>query len=122
LGWAIYAASTRYTNALVWDERQAHTIVGKEGYEYIFEPNTHVLLDRIKPNGVKIVLYIAMKDYLPSLNRTECTFPDQLICDWLNIDIFYGHDPKPEIRKMILYAAIIGLILAGGFYLLTRKA
>lgn len=103
------------------DERQAHTIVGKEGYEYIFEPNTHVLIDRIKPNGVKIVLYIFRKEYLPSFNRTDCTFPDQLVCEWINFEIFYGYDPKPEIFKMILFAAIIGLIPAGGFYLLTRK-
>ena len=42
LGWTFYDAYNRYSNAVLLAERHAHTIIGKEGYEYIFEPSTWV--------------------------------------------------------------------------------
>ena len=120
LGWAAYAASTRYSNAVLLSERQAHTILGKEGYEYIFEPSTQILIDKIKPNRAEIMLYVILKDYLPFPTGSECTFPDQDICNWMDISMFYGHDPGPAIRKTMFYAAIAALLSAGGAYLLWR--
>jgi len=42
LGWTFYDAYNRYSNAVLLAERHAHTIIGKEGYEYIFEPSTWI--------------------------------------------------------------------------------
>jgi hypothetical protein len=112
LGWAFIDIATRYLNAVQLSERHAHTIIGKEGYEYIFEPSTQVLIDKIKPQKREIVLYVFLEDYLPFQIRSECTFPDQDICNWMNIHMFYGHDPRHTLRKITLYAAIIALLAA----------
>jgi hypothetical protein len=112
LRWAFYDIATRYLNAVLLSERLAHTIIGKEGYEYIFEPSTQVLIDKIKPQKGEIILYVFLEDYLPFKIRSECTFPDQDICNWMNIHMFYGHDPRPTLRKITLYASIIALFVA----------
>jgi len=111
-GRTFYDAFTRYSNAVLLAERHAHTIIGKEGYEYIFEPSTWVLIDKIKPNKREIIFCVFLEDYLPFQIGSECTFPDQDICNWMNIHIFYGHDPRPVLFKIILYASIIALLVA----------
>ena len=110
-GWTFYDAFTRCSNAVLLAERHAHTIIGKEGYEYIFEPSTWVLIDKIKPNKDEIIFYVFLQDYLPLQIRSKCTFPDQDVCNWMNIHILYGHDPKPIIRKTALYASISALLI-----------
>ena len=95
LVWAFHAASTRYNDAVVLAERYAHTTVGKEGYEYIFEPNTQILIDRVKPQKWQIIFYVFLKDYLPFQSGLECIFPDQGMCNWIDIHLFYGNDPIP---------------------------
>ena len=122
LGWAFYTTSIRYTNVVRISERRAHTIVGKEGYEYIFDPFTHVYIDRIKPNGRAIISYIVLKNYLPSLSGSECTFPDSEICRWISINLHFGPDQRTELGKMIFYSSILGLVSAGGIYLLMRQS
>jgi hypothetical protein len=107
-----YDAFTRYSNAVLLAERHAHTVIGKEGYEYIFEPSTWVLIDKIKPNKGEIIFYVFLEDYLPLRIGSECTFPDQDVCNWMNIHILYGHDPESVIRKTALYALIIALLVA----------
>lgn len=121
LGWAIYTASMRYSNALALSESRAHTTLGKEGYEYIFEPSTHLLVDKIQPLGREISFFVLKKDYLPFHRGYDCSFLDQNNCIWMDINIFYDHDPAPMVQKMSLYAAIIVLIFGGGFFLLTSQ-
>ena len=112
LGWAFYDISKRYSKAVRLSERQAHTILGKEGYEYIFEPSTQVLIDKIKPNRAAILAYVFLKDYTPFQSGSECAYPDQDICHWMDIRMFYGHDPGPALRNMVLSASIIALLAA----------
>jgi hypothetical protein len=120
LGWSLNDSSLRYAHALSLSERRAHTTLGKEGYEYIFEPSTHILVDKIKPtNRSVIIFYIFRKDYLPFQGGSECTFRDVDICNWMDIQVFYGHDPTPARREAMLYGTIVGLVFAGGFFLLT---
>ena len=111
-GWTFYDAFTRYSNAVLLAERHAHTTIGKEGYEYIFEPSTWVLIDKIKPNKEEIIFYVFLEDYLPFQIGSECTFPDQDVCNWMNTHILYGHDPEPALHKIILYASISAFFVA----------
>ncbi len=120
LGWAFYETSLRFTGVLSLSERQAHTIVGKEGYEYIFDPTTQVYIDRIKPNSTAIVTYIVLKNYLPSLRGRECTFPDPEACLWITHNLHFGQDQRAERGDMILYASLLGLVSAGVAYLLIK--
>ncbi len=99
LGWALYDASVRYDKAVILAERYAHTNVGKEGYEYIFEPDTQILIDKIKPRKWEIIFYVFLKDYLPFQSRLVCIFPDQGMCNWIDIHLFYGNDPIPFLRR-----------------------
>lgn len=112
LGWVFYDIHTRYSNAVHVAELHAHTIIGREGYEYIFEPSTQILIDKIKTNPGDIIFYVFLKDYLPFHIEPECPFQDQGSCTWLDIHLFYGHDPRPLLRKIILYAAVIALFFA----------
>lgn len=121
LGWAYHTSSQRFNYAERLAEGRAHTIIGKEGYEYIFEPWTQTLLDKIMPNRQVIIFYILAKDYLPGLNKTGCMLADQDICKWVDILVFYYHDPTPAIRQMLAYATIISLLTAGGVYLLSNR-
>ena len=126
LGWAFYTSSNRYAEAVLRAESVAHTNIGKEGYEYIFEPGTHTLVDRIKPNGTAISLYVLLIDYISFQSGTECSYPDPVVCEWMALHIFYGHDPAPMARRMGLCAAFLGLLCAMGFdrwyyYLAERK-
>jgi len=96
LGWAFYNTSLEYSNAVMLSTRRAHTNVGREGYEYIFEPFTHVFIDRVLPNGKAIIFYVVQKRYLPSLSGVECTYPDPEICKWIRINSFFGHDQRTD--------------------------
>jgi hypothetical protein len=121
LVWAFQRASTIFSDAVMRSEARAHTIVGKEGYEYIFDPTTHVFIDRIKPHGTAIITYLVRKHYLPSLEGPECTFPDREACRWINANIHLGRNHRIDRRNMALYASTLGLVCAGGYYLLTKQ-
>ncbi len=121
LGWAFYTTSVIYSKAIGSAEQQAHTIVGKEGYEYIFEPTTQIFIDRIKPNGRAIVSYLVLKNYLPSLGGPECTYPDSEICKWLEINMHFGQDQRAGIRNKVLYSSLLGVILSAAFYYLSAQ-
>jgi hypothetical protein len=121
VGSAIHSASMRYATAMNIAKNRAHTRVGIEGYEYIFEPNTQIFVDKILPNGTKIIVYIVLQDYLPFKIFSRCWFLDQDVCKWIEFNIFYTHDPTPTIRKITLYASITALTIGVGFYLFTKR-
>jgi hypothetical protein len=120
LSLALYSAYQRYSAAVAVSEGRAHTILGKEGYEYIFEPSTQLLVDKIKPQGREISIYIMREDYLPTRRGQACTFPDPDICLWMAVQVFQDHDPAAQRRAFILSAVLLGLGVGGGFYLLTK--
>ena len=80
LGGAINDASMRYLRAAAISENRAHTRVGKDGYEYIFEPNTQIYIDKILPNSTIIITTIVLQDYLPFNIDSGCGFLDIDIC------------------------------------------
>lgn len=122
MGGAINDASMRYARAAAISENRAHTRVGKEGYEYIFEPNTQIFIDKILPNSSIIIAAIVLQDYLPFNIDSGCGFLDIDICTWLRFDIFYYHDQTPTILKLIFFASIAALLTGVGFYLLSRPS
>lgn len=122
MGGAINDASMRYARAAAISENRAHTRVGKEGYEYIFEPNTQIFIDKILPNSSIIIAAIVLQDYLPINIDSGCGFLDIDICTWLRFDIFYYHDQTPAILRLILFASIAALLTGVGFYLLSRPS
>lgn len=117
---AAVSAANRFTFALEFSKERAHTVIGREGYEYIFEPNTQILLDKIMPNQSAIVLHIIWQDYLPFTIHERCLFDDPHICAWMDILVFYEHDPSPLVRQILLVALIAGLITAAFVYVLSR--
>lgn len=122
LGGAINDASIRYARAATISENRAHTRVGKEGYEYIFEPNTQIFIDKILPNGNIIIANIVLQDYLPFNIDSGCGFLDKDICTWMRFNVFYSHDPTPMILRLIFYASITALLTGAGFYLLSKPS
>jgi len=122
LGGAINDALVRYTRAMTISTNRAHTRVGREGYEYIFEPNTQIFIDKILPNGTIIIATIVLQDYLPINIDSGCGFLDIDICTWMRFDIFYYHDQTPAVLRLILYASIAALLTGVGFYLLSRPS
>ena len=122
LGGAINDASRRYARAVTISTNRAHTRVGREGYEYIFEPNTHIFIDKILPNGNIIIATIVLQDYLPFDVDSGCGFLDIDICTWMRFDIFYYYDQTPAVLRLILYASITALLTGIGFYLLSRSS
>jgi hypothetical protein len=121
LGAAFYSTSKNFDFAVQESEQHAHTIIGKEGYEYIFEPSTQILIDRIKPNSIKIISYLVLHDYLFFRSRSDCTYPDPFVCNWIliqmNPDLYQPMQPW----RFMLILLISGLVAGGGFYLLTRR-
>ncbi len=122
IGGAINDALLRYTRAAAISENRAHTRVGKEGYEYIFEPNTQIFIDKILPNSSIIIATIVLQDYLPINIDSGCGFLDIDICTWMRFDIFYYHDQTPTILRLILFASIAALLTGAGFYILSRPS
>ena len=122
LGWAFYITSTRYSTAVFQSEYQAHTIVGQEGYEYIFDPTTQVYIDRIKPKGSAIISYLVLKNYLPSLNSHRCTYSDPETCRWIRLNMHFSRTEREAIRKMLIVSSSLGIIAATAFYFLTTPA
>ena len=120
MGGAIDDAYMRYGRAVTISTNRAHTRVGIEGYEYIFEPNTHIFIDKILPNGSIIIATIVLQDYLPFDVDSGCGFLDIDICTWMRFDVFYYHEQTPAVLRLILYASIAALLTGVGFYLLTR--
>ena len=121
LGGAIKDASRRYARAASISKAHAHTNVGREGYEYIFEPNTQIFIDKILPNDTIIVAIIVVQDYLFIDLDSGCGLLDKDICTWLRFDVFYDHDQRAVILKLVLYASITALLTGAGFYLLTKS-
>jgi hypothetical protein len=121
-GGAIHDGARRYSRALDISRNQAHTVVGREGYEYIFEPNTQIFIDKILPTNEHIIItHIVFSDYLPFDLISGCRFLDQDICMWMRLNILYHHDPKPRIHQLFLYASISALLIGSVFYLLLNK-
>ena len=86
-GSAIQDASTRYAHAMNISKNRAHTRVGKEGYEYIFDPDTQIFIGKILPNGNMIITYIVVSDYMPFDFISGCRFLDRDICLWIRFNI-----------------------------------
>ncbi len=122
LGGAIIDASMRHAHAVTISENRAHTRVGIEGYEYIFEPNTQIFIDKILPNRNIIIANIVLQDYLLFNIDSGCIFLDKEICAWMHFEIFYFHDQTPMILKLILYGSITALLTGAGFYLLSKPS
>ena len=119
-GGAIHDASMRYARAKNISRNRAHTTVGREGYEYIFEPNTQIFIDKILPNGNIIITHIVLRDYLPFNLVSGCRFLDKDICTWMSFNVFRSYDQTPMILRLILYASIAALLTGAGFYLLSK--
>ena len=119
-GGAFHDGSSRYARAMNISKNRAHTQVGKEGYEYIFEPNTQIFIDKILPNKNIIITHIVLSDYLPFDLVSGCRFLDQDICMWIRFNVFYFHEPTPMIIRLILYASITALLTGAGFYRLSK--
>ena len=122
LGGAINDASIRYARAVTISDNRAHTRVGIEGYEYIFEPDTQIFIDKILPNGNIIIANIVLQDYLPFNIDSGCGFLDIDICKWMRFDIYYSHDQTPTILRLVLYASITALLTGVVFYLLSTPS
>ena len=122
LGGAINEASRRYARAASISEGRAHTNVGREGYEYIFEPNTHIFIDKILPNDRIIIAIIVMQDYLFFDLDYGCAILDIDICTWMRFNIFYLQDQTAVILRLVSYASITALLTGAGVFLLSRLA
>jgi len=118
LAGATLYANRRYQQALAISKSKAHTVLGKEGYEYIFDPDTHILVDKILPNDALILTHIVLSDYLGLDSVTACTTLDPEICQWIQFNVLYFHDPQAEILKLLVYAAgaaaLVGFVLLIG--------
>jgi hypothetical protein len=121
LGGAINDAYQRYSRAAAISTARAHTRVGREGYEYIFEPNTQIFLDKILPNRNKIIANILLQDYLPIFLDSGCGSLDVDICNWMRIEILYYHDPTDSILRLILYASITAMMVGIGLSMLCKS-
>ena len=120
MGGAIHDAALRYASAAAISKSQAHTNVGKEGYEYIFEPNTQIFIDKILPNRNLIIANIVIEDYLPLDLNSDCRYLDKDICTWIRFSVLFPHDPTRVVLRLILLASIAALLAGGGYYLLSR--
>lgn len=122
LGGAINDASRRYARAASISKAHAHTNVGREGYEYIFEPNTQIFIDKILPYRTTIIAIIVAQDYLSIELDSGCGLVDVDICTWLRFDVFYGHDQTALVIRLLLYASITAILTGAGFSLLYRPS
>lgn len=119
LGGTHHEASQRYVEAESLAKEEAHTRVGREGYEYIFEPKTQILIDKILPNRGKIIASILRVDYLPPWGDSSCGWVSGDICTWMKREILYYHDPVESIRHHALYASTAALLAGMGYVLLA---
>lgn len=122
LGGAYSDASRRYAHAASISKSHAHTNVGREGYEYIFEPNTQIFIDKILPNEAIITAVILIQDYLFIGLDSGCGFLDVDICAWLRFDVFYSYDQTPLVLRLVAYASLAALLAGSGIYLLFKTA
>ena len=118
LGGALQDAKVRTASAMEISYNRAHTRVGKEGYEYIFDPDTHIFIDKILPNGNTIIINVVLIDYMPFKRIPECRFLEKDICSWMHQNILYFHDPTPTIRRLAIFSLVVALLVGVGFYLL----
>lgn len=116
LGGISHEAFRRYVTAENIAIEQAHTRVGLEGYEYIFEPNTQILIDKIIPNRFKVIASIVRVDYLPFPEEDGCGWVEGDICRWMKYRILYFHNPHETIQEYILYASIASLLTGAVSY------
>ena len=120
---AIRDANQRYQFAEAISTNRAHTRVGKEGYEYIFDPNTQIFIDKILPNREMINAHIVMHDYFPSYSGSGCEHLDVDICTWMRFNIFYPHDQNPIVIRLLISAstaAVLSFFLYKLLIALTR--
>ncbi len=122
LGGAINDAYLRYTRAAAISTARAHTRVGREGYEYIFEPNTQIFLDKILPNRNIIIANILLQDYFPNNLDSGCGSLEVDICNWMRFGILYYHDPTAGIIRLVLYASSAAILAGIGFFLLSQSS
>ena len=99
-----------------------HTTIGKEGYEYIFEPNTQTLLDKILPNQTRLIAAIVLEDYLPFGQDEGCWFFDGSACEWLQFNVLYGHDPSPVVQRLVRVASISAILVGIWTFLKYRSS
>ena len=118
---AISDAANRYQRAELIARSQADTNVGREGYEYIFELNTHIFIDKILPNSEKIITFIVIEDYLPISMGFDGGFLEKDIYEWMRFRIFYPHDQKPMVLRLILYASIAAMLTGVVVYLISKR-
>jgi hypothetical protein len=112
-------ASKRYMHAETISKNRAHTRVGKEGYEYIFDPQTQIFIDKILPNKNIIITSIVLLDYLPLNTNYIRELLDNDVYSWMRFEIFYPYDPLPVVIRLLIYASIAALLFGFGFYLLS---
>ena len=115
-GCAYQDAARRYQHAEAASRNQAHTLVGVEGYEYIFEPNTQILIDKILPNRNRIIAHIVLTDYQPFKLGVGHKFLDPDIYTWTQLNVLYHHEPAPAIRRYILFTSLASFLTAAGTY------
>jgi hypothetical protein len=121
LAGATHDAAIRYQRALAISKSKAHTVLGKEGYEYIFDPDTHILVDKILPNDALILTHIMLTDYLGLDLVSGCTTLDSEICQWIQFNVLYYHDPRSEILNLIYYAAGAAVVVGIGIWLYSSS-
>lgn len=121
LAGATWFANLRYRQALVVAKSQAHTVLGKEGYEYIFDPDTQILVDKILPNDLLILTHIVMSDYLGLDLVSDCKTLDPNICQWIQMNVRYFHNPQTEILKLMVYAGGAAVVVGMGSWLYSSS-